>query len=154
MGFSLACKTTTVQYHSCSMFVCVHTKIKLVSKFTSGLIGSRHGESPRQRRLLIGDGKRELFHGPAHDMRLDHEHERRIDVPQLELGESGRLQVFPGFPGDQATVSEVIPGRLENVLEEVGPCGGAGNHMLHEEEGSTLQSTDETVLLMSVLLND
>lgn len=103
------------------------------------MIGSHHGESPRQRRLLIRDSKRELFHGIAHDMRLDHEHERRIDVSQLELGESGRLQVFPGFPGDQATVSEVIPDRLENVLEEVGPRGGVGNHMLHEEEGSTLR---------------
>lgn len=111
------------------------------------MIGSRHGEGPRQRRLPIGDGKRELFHSIAHDMRLDHEHERRIDVSQLELGESGRLQVFPGFPGDQATVPKVIPGRLENVLEEVGPCGGVGNHMLHEEEGSTLQSKDEIVLL-------
>lgn len=75
-------------------------------------------------------------------MRLDHEHERRVDVSQLELRESGRLQVFPGFPDDLATVSEVVPDRLENVLEEVGPCGGVCNHVFHEEEGTALQSKD------------
>lgn len=80
-------------------------------------------------------------------MRPDHEHERGFDVPQLELRESGRLQVFPGFPSDQATVSKVVPDRLEDMLEEVGPGGGVGNHMLHEEEGSTLQSKGYLLLL-------
>lgn len=99
--------------------------------------------------FLFGDSKEKLFHSVAHDVRLDHEHERRVHVSQLELGESSRLQVLPGFPGDQATISEVVPGRLENVLEEVGPCGGVCNHMLHEEEGAALQGKDQLLCVSS-----
>lgn len=88
-----------------------------------------------------------LFHSIAHNMRLDHEHERGFDVPQLELRESGRLQVLPGLPSDQATVTEVVPDRLEDMLEEVGPGGGVGNHVLHEEEGAALSSKGHLLLL-------
>lgn len=60
-----------------------------------------------------------LFHRIAYDVWLDHKEERSINVPHFEFGESGRLHVFPCFSSDLATITKVVPCRLENVLEEV-----------------------------------
>ena len=80
-----------------------------------------------------------LFHSVTYDVWFDHKHERRLDVLHLEFGESSRLQIFPRFPGGLASVTEVVPKRLENVLEEVRPGGRVRHNVLHKEEGPTLQ---------------
>lgn len=82
----------------------------------------------------------DLFDSVAYDVRLDEEHQRSVDVPQFEVGESGRLQMFPRVTGHLAAVAEVVPGRLQDVLEEVGPGGRVCHHVLQEEEGAALQS--------------
>lgn len=61
-------------------------------------------------------------------------------MPQLEVGESSRLQMFPCWPSDLTSITKVEPWGLEDMLEEVYPRGRICNNMFQEKESSTLQS--------------
>lgn len=85
-----------------------------------------------------------LFDSVAQNVRLNQDSGWSLDVSQLELREPGRLQVAPRRPGEHASVPEVVPQGLENMLEEVQPGGGLCNHMVQEVEGSPLELPNHT----------
>lgn len=64
------------------------------------------------------------FNGISHNVRPDqHSDLWGIDALEMNLGETGALQVRPRRSGDPASIHEVVPQTLQHMLEEVGPGG-------------------------------
>lgn len=85
------------------------------------------------------------FNGVSHNVRSNEKSDIVcFNVPQVNVGETSRFEVFPRCSGDDASVPKKEPHAFEHMLEEVRPRWWIWNDVFQKVESPSLQDRAKT----------